>query len=187
MRVFYALTLPELIHEHCLYLINKLNTRHEFKNVRWTLPEHMHITLRFHGNIELEQLATMNTLLHEQLANCNAVELATRRLLLFPARKPHILALAIHLNEGLARIVRVMNEASSTVGIALEKRPFLAHVTLGKFLEPILHEGLALESVKTVADKANQVVLFQSEPTELGSVYTILENFQLKGVGSPVG
>jgi RNA 2',3'-cyclic 3'-phosphodiesterase len=180
MRVFYALILPELIHEHCLYLINKLKTQHEFKHIRWTLPQHLHITLRFHGDIELTQLRTMNTLLHEQLANCDAVELATRRLLLFPTRKPHILAMAIHLNESLARVVRVINEASSAVGIALEKRPFLAHVTLGRFHDPILHEEFLLESVKTVEAKANQIVLYQSEPTDSGSVYTILENFELK-------
>ena len=179
MRVFYALTLPPLLQEHCLYLINSLKTRHEFKTLRWTDPEHLHITLRFLGQVEESQLAKINTLLHEQIPLCESITLSTRRLLLLPPRKPHILGLAIHLNQALANLVRVINQAHSSVGIDLEKRPFLAHITLGRFNESTQHEDFILNAVKSIEDKANRVVLYESEPTESGSVYTPLDTFDL--------
>jgi 2'-5' RNA ligase len=102
---------------------------------------------------------------------------------LLPPRKPHILGLAIHLNQALANLVRVINQAHSSVGIDLEKRPFLAHITLGRFNESTQHEDFILNAVKSIEDKAHQVVLYKSEPTETGSVYTPLETFEMKSLG----
>ena len=169
---------PSLIEQHCLYLINSLKTQQEFKYCRWTKPEHLHITLRFHGKIEEEKLTEINALLTETLPHCESVTLSTRRLMLLPNRKPHMIVLAIHLNEELARLVRMINDAHTAEGIPLEKRPFLAHITLGRFNEATMHENFILPSVKTIVGKANQVVLYKSEPTEIGSVYSPLKTIK---------
>lgn len=177
MRAFYALTLPTLLEQHCLYVINMLKTQHEFNYCRWTKPEHMHITLRFHAKIEEEKLTEVNALLAKTLPHCESVTLSTRRLLLLPHRKPHMIVLAIHLNEELAKLVRVINDAHTAAGIPLEKRPFLAHITLGRFNESTMHEDFVLNSVKTIEGKADNVVLYKSEPTETGSNYMPLQTF----------
>ncbi len=182
MRAFYALTLPSLIQEHCSYIINSLKDRHEFKHIRWTKPENMHITLRFHAKIEKTQLEELNNLLAQSLSQIEPVDLSTRRLLLFPPKKPHILVLAIHLNEALGQLVRMINEIHSTLNISLEKRPFLAHITLGRSHDLIEQDTFILDSVKTIDAKATQVVLFHSQPTETGSFYKPLQTFPLKSM-----
>lgn len=180
MRVFYALTLPPRVQQYCSLLINSLQKNPQFKQVRWTPPEYLHITLRFHSQIDAEQLDKINTLLHEQLPNYAPPNIATRRYLLLPTRKPHLLALGVHLSEALAGLVRTINQAHSTVGIDLEKRPFLPHITLGRFNESTPHENIILNSVKGVEESTHEMVLYKSEPTDTGSVYTILDSFQLK-------
>lgn len=182
MRAFYALTLPPLIQEHCVYIINSLKDRHEFKHIRWTKSENMHVTLRFHAHIEEVQLEELNNLLSHSLSEIEPINLSTRRLLLFPPKKPHILVLAIHLNEALGHLVRTFNEIHTAVNIPLEKRPFLAHITLGRSHDLIEQDTFILDSVKTIEAKATQVVLFQSQPTVTGSFYKPLKSFPLKAV-----
>jgi 2'-5' RNA ligase len=180
MRVFYAMTLPSPIKDYCLDLIHSLKTQHQFKYCRWTNPENLHITLRFNGQIDEETLSKINAQLTENLTHCESVTLSTRRIILFPNKKPHLIAVAIHLNEELAHLVRVVNEAHSAAGIPLEKRPFVAHITLGRFRETMMPENFSLHSVKTVDGIGDEIVLYKSEPTESGSQYTLLTRFQLK-------
>ncbi|MBX9586092.1 MAG: RNA 2',3'-cyclic phosphodiesterase [Gammaproteobacteria bacterium] len=182
MRVFYALTLPPLIQEHCLNTIKNLKNEYQFKDIRWTSPDHLHITIRFLENIDEVQLNTINSLLQEQLKTCQAITISTRKLILFPAKRPHIIALAVHLNLELANLVRTLNQTLSSEGIKLEKRPFVAHITLGRFRETTHTEDFTFNHIKTIDDIANRVVLFKSEPTESGSDYTTLKTFQLNNV-----
>jgi len=179
MRVFYALSLPQLMENFCLSIIDSLKSKREFSDVRWSHPDLLHITLRFHANIDEAQLNQINTLLDEQLIHYKTISLSTRRLLLLPHKKPHLIAVAINLNEGLAGLVRLINEATLAAGIPLEKRPYLGHITLGRFNESTVHNQIILTDIKTIADTANHVVLYQSEPTDKGSVYTPLKHFEL--------
>ncbi len=180
MRVFYALTLPPLIHEHCLNTIKDLKHQYQFKDIRWTASDHLHITLRFLEKIDEQQLNTINSLLQEQLKTCKAITISTRKLILFPAKRPHIIALAVHLNLELANLVRTLNQTLSSEGIKLEKRPFVAHITLGRFRETTYTEDFNFNPVKKIDDIATRVVLFKSVPTESGSDYTPLKTFELE-------
>lgn len=180
MRAFYALTLPHFMENFCLGLIDSLKNRREFKEVRWTERDLLHITLRFHANIDEAPLNQINALLREQLPTYNSFTLSTRRLLLLPHKRPHLIAVAINLNKELAGLVHLINEATLAAGIPLEKRPFLGHITLGRFNESTPYEDIILTDVKTIEDKASHVVLYKSEPTEKGSVYTPLEHFDLQ-------
>ncbi len=180
MRVFYALSVPPAIDQYCTNIVDSLKKRHEFDNVRWTQPELLHITLRFHAKIDEEVLEKINTLLHQQLPHYQSVSLTTRQLLFLPRKKPHLLAWGILLNGELAGLVRLMNEATLAAGIPLEKRPFLGHVTLGRFNETTAHDIITLPNLKNIEAKGSQIVLYKSEPATTGSVYTPLDHFELK-------
>lgn len=180
MRVFYALTLPPLIQEHCLNIIKDLKHQNQFRDIRWTMPEHLHITLRFLEKIDEEKLNTINSLLQEQLTLSQTFTLSTRGIVLFPTKKPHIIALAIHLNIELANLVRQINLTLLSDEIDLEKRPFVPHVTLGRFRESLHSENFNFNTVNTIDDVATRVVLFKSESTDSGSHYIPLKTFDLK-------
>lgn len=179
MRVFYALTLPPHIKEHCLNIINDLKNQHQLKDTRWTLPENLHITLRFLEKIDEGNLNTINSLLQEQLTTTQTFTLSTRGIILFPTKKPHIIALAIHLNIELANLVRQLNLTLLSYGIELEKRPFVAHVTLGRFRESLHSGNFNFNPINSVDDLATRVVLFKSESTDSGSHYTPIKTFEL--------
>ncbi len=180
MRVFYAIKLPPLIQEHCLKIIKELHHQHSLKDFRWTLPENLHITLRFLENIEEVKLNNINSLLQDELPKYQSFTLSTRRIVLFPSKKPHIIALAIHLNTELANLVKIINDDLLSEGIMLEKRPFVPHITLGRFRESVHTEDFHFNAINTVEDAATRVVLFKSESNDSGSHYIPLKTFELE-------
>ncbi len=179
MRVFFALPISKTLEEECLNFINKLKSSHHAEEVRWTKSDHLHITVRFIAEITDEQLTQLNEILPAALSQCKAVTLESRRLLFIPPRKPHLISMGIHLNQDLANLFRIVNAATATAGLTPEHRPFVPHITLGRFKNPTLGEYLHPPIRPIVSSTMQELKLYKSEPNDTGSVYTELQSFSL--------
>jgi len=179
MRVFFALPIGKSLEEECFNYISKLKSNHHAEEIRWTKRDHLHITVRFIAEITDEQLTQLSETLPTALAECKAVTLETRRLLFIPPRKPHLIAMGISLNQDLANLFRLVNEATANAGLTPEHRPFVPHITLGRFKNPTLGEYLHPPVRPAVSSTMQELKLYKSEPNDNGSVYTELQSFAL--------
>ncbi len=187
-RVFLALDLPEPVRASCEQLAAELRRRKQGDAVRWVRPEGTHVTLRFLGNVVVEHLPEIAKRVGEALADVPPfrVELGAPRL--FPrGSKPRVVILDVLPEEALRSLAARVEQGCVAAGLAPEKRTYHPHLTLGRLRArraPAL-DDVALSGAD--AFEAREVVLFRSELTRSGAIYTPLESMPLGGLtGSPV-
>ncbi|MBI3895225.1 MAG: RNA 2',3'-cyclic phosphodiesterase [Acidobacteria bacterium] len=180
MRAFVAIDIPEGIRHKIANLLEALKPT--TKSVRWTHPEGMHLTLKFLGELSLDQIEAVK----EQLASVRLrapLSLQVRGAGYFPSeRSPRVIWLGISAGPELAELAGHIEESLATVGIPKEKRPFSAHLTLGRLQTPdkILavkeflqrHEPLEFGSFT-----AEEIFLYESRLSPKGSTYRKIARF----------
>lgn len=176
MRIFFGIPVTDDMRKSGIQLTNEYKNKPSMKSARWTAGPNLHLTLRFLGECSDEQI--------EQLCDSTAqlslpsFEIITNGALLLPIKRPRILALSIRLNDGLAELVRSINQITNSSEFIQEKHPFLPHITVARWkipphnLPPIKFHGARRQMVK-------EFHLYKSESTETGSVYTPIKTFPL--------
>jgi 2'-5' RNA ligase len=121
-RLFFALWPDESTRQACAEVAKTLS-----RSGKRVLPENLHVTLVFLGNIDDETEAAL-TLAADALA-VPKLTITFDRIDFW--RKPRILCLTGR-SEGseLKTLVAELNAVSRTLGIEVDKRPYTPHVTL---------------------------------------------------------
>ena len=101
--------------------------------LRWVLPSHLHITLRFLGETSYEQVDSIRLALQPPWESETFLA-AFAGLNLFPlAGRPRVVGLGIDRGQDqLAALKAELDRRLGSVGLAPSARPFLAHLTLGR-------------------------------------------------------
>lgn len=188
MRAFVAVELPaavRLLLQEQVFLLRKAGGR-----ASWVRSEHMHLTLRFLGEITEEQKAAFSQSLFELCAGMSPMQLAVEGIGAFPnLRRPAVVWAGIRQISGdLAGFQQQVEHAARGVGLEPDNKPFHPHVTLARIRELAASTGL-VQAVKDRADgpspafgdefKAAAVALFRSDLKPGGPVHTRLEEFPL--------
>lgn len=186
VRVFFAIDLSQDVKEAIGDFICTLKKKSRSKGIRWSRPENLHITLQFLAEVKSEHLPALIENVKARLAVASqASTLSFDKLILFPTPfRPRVIVLDVTPQEGLAEISRVIGEGIQATHYEIDRRPFRAHLTLGRIKNP---QGVNLDFLTEVEPlevgrvDLNEVVLFQSEPHADGSRYTPLERLPLIG------
>lgn len=182
MRAFVALELPRSVIRRISEIRGALATPDA--KVRWVEPEKMHLTLKFLGDVDAQQLEAMAESVRQASERFDALKLGVGGLGAFPNRRnPRIIWVGISGHNGLLELYRHFEEAAVAVGVEPDERPFSPHLTLGrvKFVErhsPLLQRLKSIR-VETLFASVTRVTLFQSTLTPEGPVYTPVERVQL--------
>jgi RNA 2',3'-cyclic 3'-phosphodiesterase len=172
MRTFFAITLNEqLKNEICQ------NVEHLKKTcpapVRWMKREQLHLTLYFLEDIDLPQLEAIS------FPDIGAFYLEFKQLIAFPAHRPRIVGIDIHPSKQLLQLVGTLEDYLTRLGIELEERSFLPHITLGRVIKP-RQRVIEFERIPLLPRQpVHHLALFKSRLTPTGSVYTLLKEFKL--------
>lgn len=135
VRLFVAIDLREEIRQAIRELIAYLQPL--AKNARWVRPEGMHITLKFIGYVEEDQLDLIRAAL-APIRSPQSVDLRFRGVGFFPSEKrPRVIWCGIKAPPNLAPLAKEIEDALEPLGIAPESRDFVPHLTLARFNEPI--------------------------------------------------
>ena len=124
IRSFLALSLPDDVADALIDLQDNV------RNARWVDAENFHITLVFLGNCTTRQLADLDTGLAALRMERFEVELAGTGA--FGGAKPRLLYADIAENESLRRLQSKTERMAREVGIEVESRKFVPHVTLAR-------------------------------------------------------
>jgi 2'-5' RNA ligase len=187
LRLFVAVNFPSEIQKN----LNAIRGEapEVAREVRWTKPEQVHLTLKFLGSMDPASVGEIERALTAAVRDVSVMTLRAEGIGCFPdAHRPRILW------AGIAGDVDVLLNLQSRVDEALcpwaepEKRSYAAHITLGRFkgVGPATRRSLKGLLERDVARdfgewQVQQIDLMQSLLTGAGSSYKCLASMQLMG------
>jgi 2'-5' RNA ligase len=184
IRTFIAFALPE----HVISDLGRVQDGLKAAGIkaRWVRVQGIHLTLKFLGNIELDQVDPVAAKMAEAARESGPLLLGAKGVGVFPnIRRPRVIwaGLSGDLAQ-LADLQRHIDAALSEIGFAREKRSFKGHLTMGRFkgrtdsrrMAQALEEFFGFE---TQTFTARQLVLFKSQLEPTGAVYSQLKTVPL--------
>ena len=183
LRLFIALHLPDEIKTHLGNLIEKLSPL--ANDIKWIDPKNIHLTLKFLGDTDENQVTAISGGIQTALAGKSAFEIGVGGCGGFPNLKnPRVIWAGLK-NAGPAKeIARDINHQLASIGIEKDNRPLSPHLTIGRVknnadLIKLLNyiESLKFDAGYTIL---NKVALIQSTLTPKGPIYKSIGEFNLE-------
>jgi 2'-5' RNA ligase len=179
-RLFFAIDLPDLIRQSITDLMTQLKQETWAKYIRWTLPENLHITLRFLGACSAEQIEAVVKTTKNAIKTLKPFPIYLNKINLFPSKtNPHVLAIIINPASALFQLAQNIEQTVVAHGFTPEERAYLPHLTLGRLTrsKPIYFQNtFPLFEIHFVVDK---FVLLNSEVIANKRHYKAIETFAL--------
>jgi 2'-5' RNA ligase len=180
IRTFIAIEPPKEVLRNILYIQNRLRSLLAM-DIRWVKPEGIHLTLKFLGDVSEKDVPNISSAACEAASAMGFLSFSGAGLGVFPdARRPRVVCLEITGDtDKLALLQKRLEGALAEIGFPEEKRPFQAHLTLGRVKSARGAADLAKELEKEDTYIAGQFVatelcLFKSDLTPHGAVYSKL-------------
>ena len=193
MRLFVAIDLESQIRERVAEFASGL--QRAAPDVRWTLPESWHITLKFIGEVAPDRLPKIK----EQLDKINAgpADIHVRGTGFFPnPRSVRVFWAGVQGDSALAALAEAVDRSLGSISIPFEERPFTPHLTLarsasaGRGTQPSASAKQQFAKLQQALEKvpapdfgtmtAREFVLYQSKTSPKGAEYTKLARYELK-------
>lgn len=188
LRAFIAVEIPAEIQQKISRETGHL--RKEIDSlVRWVPPQNMHLTLKFLGDVSPSSIEFIKQILRNEAENVTCFDIHLAGLGAFPnTKRPRVLYVGIHAPAALDTLARGIEFSSRRLGYEPEKRPFSAHLTLGRVRQTVnateqqlirrTVEGTQVDLLGTA--RVDSVHLYRSDLNPGGSVYTRLYSAPLK-------
>lgn len=179
VRAFVAVPIPEPVIAQLALFQQRLKL--EFRDVSWTRPEAMHLTLRFLGAVAPASLPALIEALQGATAGLKPFEVRLAGAGSFGNR-----VLWVGIGTGrdcLRQLAAAVVKAALPFTDERESRKFNAHVTLGRLRVPAERTGAILRAHALPDFKGwaiDHFELIQSELSPKGSRYTTLAIFPLE-------
>lgn len=178
-RVFFAINLSEDTQQSVVELIHLLQTKHPSHSIRWTKPQNLHITLQFLGSVIRSDIDPLIEKVGARLKGVTPFEISFDKLELFPTKyRPSVISLRSSPNEPPAELARLIGEGIVETGYEIERRPFRSHLTLARLDRR--YKDCSLDEIilpDFAPFQVNEIVLYESQPTVKGSIYTAVSRF----------
>jgi RNA 2',3'-cyclic 3'-phosphodiesterase len=154
-------------------------------------PDNLHVTLKFLGNTDVNQLADIRALLERATQAQKACDLTIARLGVFPhAQRPNVVWAGLEGADVLTALATELETGLEPYGFPRENRPFVPHLTLARVKArppESLRELLSRHATTEFGTaRVEHVELIRSEPGPDGSRYTDLASAPLGG-SDPAG
>jgi 2'-5' RNA ligase len=191
-RLFVALEPPDAVRRRIAALAVELRRAagRAADDVRWVVPENVHLTLQFLGAVPEERVADVEAAVRAAAGQVRPLSLEVRGVGGFPnARRPRVVWAGLEgETAGVAELVRDLGRRLAPLGFPPEERPFSAHLTLGRARDtrgaPGLAGALAHAAESPPAPwRASEIVLFESHLSPKGPRYEALARAPLASAG----
>lgn len=176
LRAFWAIDLPQDLKAELEGLQTRLRAR--LPEASWPPAGNFHLTLAFLGNIQgtaLPQILAAGA----SIAKAHApFVMQTGGLGCFPSpSQAKILWLGLQPSPQAERLALGLQGAMRTLGVPMDEKPFIPHLTLARLRSAA---SVLLDASELAASlEVRELVLFESRPGARGSIYTPLETIPL--------
>ena len=190
IRAFIAIEMQDAVRASLSSLQGRLRP-HEHPYVKWVDPKSIHLTLKFLGNIEQQQVSQIEEAISQASQGVSPFQLQLGGLGAFPSLgRPRVIWVAMTGEiERLVTLQQGIDQALVPLGFAIESRPFTPHLTLGRLRERASPEERkrigelvkATQSEAAAAMEVTEIILMRSRLTPQGAIYSPLAKIELTG------
>ena len=175
IRTFLALEIPQTVRNKLSAHAELISGHDKMQQIRWLPKDNYHLTLAFLGNVEYVLISSLQLKLEQNLSSKQAVPFRFSEITPFPfSGTPKIVAAILEYSDKLMQLQHNTAKSVRAFGISLECRRFTPHVTLGR-LKSRNRKYIAFQPQQIFLEGVSEkVVIFQSELTPKGAVYTSL-------------
>jgi len=187
MRVFIAIDIDENIKAGMIDLQKQLAEKADLRksDVKWVNTRAMHLTLKFLGEIRDQQVHEVCTIVENVANEHKAFDLDIESVGSFGGKSARVLWIGCGKGaEQLRNLQSNIEENLAKKGWPEEKRKFTGHLTLCRIRNRKAGIQLAqladkLKDAKLGTTPADAVIVYQSQLTPTGPIYTQLGNYKL--------
>jgi len=190
IRSFLAFELPVEIREQIRIISKEL--KKTALPVRWVKADNIHLTILFLGSVDEDTTGDIEEKVNVVVKGFSAFKIRLDAVGVFPHwRRPRVIWIGLDGDiGGLSNLRDELQEELKALGFVPEKRPFRAHLTLGRFKGPIDRD----ENMKWIIDRysdinsdlyqLNELILYKSDLKPDGPVYTKMATWPLRAENS---
>jgi len=184
IRTFIAIELNAALQRALAEIQARLQRDPSARAIRWVVPENIHITLKFLGDVEASHIPALERAVARVCQDFAPFTLTIAGAGAFPnTRKPNVIWVGARGQVDIAaRLAEQIDAACATLGFAREVRAFTPHLTLGRVkrdASPTERQRIgALIETAQIGDlgelRVERIAVMKSDLTPEGSVYTRL-------------
>jgi len=184
-RIFCAIELPDQIREKLQNHIAQLRKQASDAAASWSRVENIHLTLKFFGNVALDQVAAISAAASQTVKRFSAFEIEVGGTGVFPRpSRPQVLWIGISDPSGkLSSLQQRLENECAAAGFPKEDRAYRPHLTIARIRKPDGARRLAETHLNLQFNplpvNLSELVVFRSELSSKGSNYTALSRHQL--------
>ena len=192
MITFIALDIPPSVEKAIAVIQNRFKSLG--LHASWVRPGNIHLTLKFLGDTEPNQVPGISDKITVALALLAPFEVSLDRVGVFPdLKRPRVLWVGLKDEQGTLKTLQSgIEQALESAGFPADPKPFSPHLTLARIKSPKgiksprgINElkdeldALLSEGIDPNPFPVESVQLYESQLTPKGSIYTVLANFKL--------
>jgi len=155
--------------------------------VRWVKPENLHITLKFLGNMDAENIPAVKSALGACAGEVRAFALDVAGIDVIPnPRYPRVVYAGLEGDlDRMKSLTAGIENAMAELGFKREERDFLPHLTLGR-VKSFKAKSRLMMKIREYQNReigrleAGSVFLMKSELHPKGAIYTTLAEIKLR-------
>ena len=180
-RIFVAVDISADARRKAAAYISGL--RNEFSDLKigWDKSEKLHLTLKFLGDIDEEQLSALENVVENVKDRFSSFNLQISETGVFPSeRNARVLWLGVKGEvETLKKINAVLETECEKIGFKKENRNFTPHLTIARIREPQKTKKLIQKHLENKFEPAgfevSEIVIYESVLQPAGSIYQKLK------------
>ena len=185
MRTFIAIDIGETVAANIGGLQNEIRGFLDPKQegIKWVDPELTHLTLKFLGDVEEDQIAGITEIVARTAENFKKFSIEVKKVSSF-GRPPRVVWIGINVSDILCRLQSRLDSRLTKAGFEADEKKFVGHLTLcrvkdfavGKQLKRIIpgFEGFSAGKIHV-----KSICVYKSELTKTGPEYTLLASYNL--------
>jgi len=185
IRAFIAIEITEQMRQELSRIQSQLKPRLPGK-ISWVRPENIHLTLRFLGNIDQQMLLQIKQAIVDTADTASGFFAGLGELGAFPkVYNPRVIWIGINAGQDKLKALHAqLQEKLNCIGSALEEKDFHPHLTIARV--KLLKDKQALETLLpqikplNLSTAINRIILFQSQLSPQGAIYSKLFEQKLK-------
>ena len=186
LRTFIAITASVEVQGNIQRLIEHLQSANA--NVKWVLPDHLHLTLKFLGDVPESEIHKVCEKVQQAAADFRPFTIGCQGAGAFPdPARPRTVWIGVEQGaEKTIAMQSLVDKALQGLGFPKEGRRFHPHLTIGRVrrggsatfeLGNLISEHADFAAGQSVVD---EVIVFSSELTRTGPEYIPLSRVKLK-------
>lgn len=162
---------------------NFLRQALDFNIIKWVDPEHIHLTLKFIGNTNPDEVPRIQEALTIACSGIQPFELNIAKTGIFGSHyNPKVIWFGIEPHEVLQQLAREVSANLETAGFLGDRQNFVPHLTIGrireirdkKYFQQLMGRFHEVEIQKQMVTGFN---LYESQLFREGPVYNVIESY----------